>query len=55
MIHYENISSSAQGSNKYLLTAVCCNNSTISFSIHVSFFFQDFLKASKKQITISEI
>ena len=36
----------------FLWSLASCNTSTISFPIPVSFFFEDFFKASKEQITI---
>ena len=33
----------------FLRPPACCNTSTISFSIPVSFFFEDFFKASKEK------
>ena len=36
----------------FLLYIVCFNTSTFSFFILITFFFEDFLKASKEQITI---
>ena len=39
----------------FLWQLACCNTSSISFFILVSFFFEDLFKASKEQITINEI
>ena len=36
----------------FVWLVACCNTSTIFFSIPVSFFFEDFFKESKEQITI---
>ena len=36
----------------FLLYIVCCNTSTFFFFILITFLFEDFLKASKEQITI---
>ena len=38
----------------FLLFIVCCNNSTFSFFILISFLFEDFFKASKEQETINK-
>ena len=38
----------------FLLYIVCCNTSTFSFFILISFLFEDFFKASKEQVTINE-
>ena len=38
----------------FLRSLVCCQTSTISFSIPVSFLFEDSFKLSKEQITINE-
>ena len=37
-----------------LLYIVCCNTSAFSFFILISFLFEDFFKASKKQVTINK-
>ena len=36
------------------LYIVCCNTSTFSFLILISFLFEDFFKASKEQVNINE-
>ena len=38
----------------FLLYLLCCNISTFSFFILISFLFQDFFKASKEQVTINK-
>ena len=38
----------------FLLYIVCCNTSTFSFFILISFLFEDFFKASKEQVTINK-
>ena len=38
----------------FLLYIVCCNTSTFSFFILISFLFEDFFKASKEQATINK-
>ena len=38
----------------FLLYIVCCNTSTFSFFIPISLLFEDFFKASKKQVTINK-
>ena len=38
----------------FLLCIVCCNTSTFSIFFLKSFLFEDFFKASKKQVTISK-
>ena len=38
----------------FLLYIVCCNTSTLSFFILISFLYEDFFKASKEQVTINK-
>ena len=38
----------------FLLYIVCCNTSTFSFFILISFLFEDYSKASKEQVTINK-
>ena len=38
----------------FLRPLACCNTSTISFSIPVFFFFEEFFEASKEQIAYNE-
>ena len=37
-----------------LYIIVCCNTSTFSFFIDISFLFEDYFKASKEQVTVNK-